>query len=308
MKIVICVASLFVFLTFGFAQQKPATPQSALQTMVETERAFAKKSVDEGVRVAFMSFIADDGVLFRPGAVKGKQWMIDHPLPPSAKLPLLTWYPSVAEISRAGDMGYTTGPWERRSDSQAANPDAWGNFLTVWKRQADGSFKFEIDLGISGPKPEQAAAPWQPTSNEMNAGGGTGPASSKETGEALMAREREFSAASAKRGAQKAFAEVAASGVRLYRNGAEPIVGKAKAVAALSGVSKWTWEPAFADVSQSGDLGYSYGTYELTKTVPSPTAEDNVQRGNYYRIWKREAGHWKVVTDLLDPVAPPKKN
>ncbi len=300
MKTVICLASLFTFLTFGFAQQKKATPQTAEQIMVETERAFAKKSEDEGVRPAFMAFIADDGILFRPGAVKGKQWMIEHPVPPSARQPFLTWYPSVADISLAGDMGYTTGPWIR-AESRDAAPAAWGNFLTVWKRQPDNSFKFMIDLGISNPKPEQVAAPWQPSPNGMIFTGGVGPERNKETGVTLMARERELSAASATRGAQKAFEDVAAREVRLFRNGAQPVVGKAPALSALAGVDKWTWEPTFADVSQSGDLGYSYGTYELTKA-------DQVERGNYYRIWKRQDGSWKVVTDLLDPVAPAKKN
>ena len=79
--------------------------------------------------------------------------MIDHPLPASDKRPLLNWYPIVADIARAGDMGWTTGPWEFKSDIKEAKPVAFGNFLTVWKKQADGTFKFAIDLGISNPQP-----------------------------------------------------------------------------------------------------------------------------------------------------------
>jgi ketosteroid isomerase-like protein len=309
MKIILCLASLFALLTFGFAQQKP----SALQEMVDTERAFAKKSADEGVRPAFLAFIADDGILFRPNAVKGKQWMSEHPVPPSDKRPLLSWYPSVADISLVGDMGYTTGPWEFRPDSHDAKAVAWGNFLTVWKRQPDGSFKFVIDLGISNPKPEQDDTPWQGSGRELGPPAGGGSARNKETGVALTAHEREFSAASQTRGAQTAFAEVAANGVRLFRNGQQPVVGKANAVSALRDVAKWTWEPAFADVARSGDLGYSYGSYELVKADPALKPEERIERGNYYRIWKRlkepgQSVNWRVVSDLLDPVAPPKKN
>jgi ketosteroid isomerase-like protein len=314
MKILICLASLFALLTLVFAQEKRTAPTSALQAMVDTERAFSKRSTDEGVRPAFLAFIADDGILFRPNAVNGKQWFGEHPAPPpSDTRPLLTWYPSVADISLAGDMGYTTGPWERRNDIHDADAVAWGNFLTVWKRQPDNSFKFVIDLGISNPQPEQVAAPWQPGAMEPGPAAGGGTAKNRDTGVALTAREREFSAASATRGAQTAFAEVAASDVRLFRNGRQPIVGKAHAVAALNDVGKWTWEPAFADVARSGDLGYSYGSYELTKADPALKPEERVERGNYFRIWKRvaQAGQrtsWKIVTDLLDPVAPPKKN
>jgi ketosteroid isomerase-like protein len=312
MKILICLASLFALLTLVFAQEKRTAPTSALQAMVDTERAFSKRSTDEGVRPAFLAFIADDGILFRPNAVNGKQWFGEHPAPPpSDTRPLLTWYPSVADISLAGDMGYTTGPWERRNDIHDADAVAWGNFLTVWKRQPDNSFKFVIDLGISNPQPEQVVTPWHASGIEPAPVQDS--ARNKDTGVTLTARELELSAASATRGAQTAFAEVAASDVRLFRNGRQPIVGKANAVAALNDVGKWTWEPAFADVARSGDLGYSYGSYELTKADPALKPEERVERGNYFRIWKRvaQAGQrtsWKIVTDLLDPVAPPKKN
>lgn len=73
MKKSICLTLLLGFISLAFAQKAKET--SALQSMVDTERAFAKMSEEQGVRPAFMSFIADDGILFRPTAVKGKQWM-----------------------------------------------------------------------------------------------------------------------------------------------------------------------------------------------------------------------------------------
>ncbi|HEV7798159.1 MAG TPA: hypothetical protein VGO73_08395, partial [Pyrinomonadaceae bacterium] len=125
MRKLTCLTLLLGIMSLGFAQKKETKPaprveksarqsslQSPLQSMVDTELAFAKMSVDQGTRPAFMAFIADDGILFRPRAIKGKQWMNEHPVPPSDKRPLLSWYPTSADIARAGDMGYTTGPWE----------------------------------------------------------------------------------------------------------------------------------------------------------------------------------------------------
>ncbi len=43
--------------------------QSALQEMVKTEQAFSKMAEEKNARDAFLAFIADDGLLFRPGAV-----------------------------------------------------------------------------------------------------------------------------------------------------------------------------------------------------------------------------------------------
>ena len=302
MKKLICSTLLLAFVSLGFSQQ--AKEKSALQSMVDTELAFAKMAADEGIRPSFMAFIAEDGILFRPRAVKGKQWMIDHPLPASDKHPLLSWYPAVADMARAGDMGYTTGPWEFKADVKDAKPVAFGNFLTVWKRQADGSWKFAIDLGISGPQPNQTIAPWQAPRNSKQETKAAH--ASVEAEQALLrAKEGEFSKLSAARDAQTAFNSFASSDVRVFRDEKLPFIGKAAGLTALpANSSVWTWEPDFADVSSSGDLGYTYGTYRIaSKDTPSKIVES----GNYYRIWKKQAGKWLVVADLTNPVSEDKQ-
>jgi ketosteroid isomerase-like protein len=311
MKKLICLTLLLGLVSLGFAQKAKET--SALQAMVDTERAFARMSEEQGIRPSFMTYIADDGILFRPTAVKGKQWMMEYPLPPSDKRPWLSWQPTFADIALVGDMGYTTGPWEYKADIHDAKPVAWGNFLTVWKRQPDRSWKFAIDLGISNPQPDQAATSWQLPNNYLQMSGGSTTDVKADT-TALLKREREFSRDSATRGAQKAFDAYAADGVRVFRNGKLPFVGKADAAAALPANSiVWTWEPAFAEISRSGDLGYSYGTYQLTKNDATLKMTAKVETGNYYRIWKYQysvlqGNTWKVVADLLDPLPLEKKN
>jgi ketosteroid isomerase-like protein len=303
MKKLIWLAVLLGFVSMGFSQK--AGDDSALQSMVKTERAFAAMSEEKGTRESFMAFIADDGILFRPREVKGKQWMAEHPLPASDKRSLLSWQPTFADMARSGDMGYTTGPWEYKDNILDAKPVAFGNFLTVWKKQPDGNWKFAIDLGISNPQPTQAARTWQPPKNFKRAVAGRVVDVKSETS-ALLAREREFSSVSASRGAQKAFDAYAADEVRVFRNDKRPVAGKAIAAAELPANSTvWTWQPAFGDVSQAGDLGYSYGTYWLRSNNPTPKT---LETGNYYRIWKKQGKAWKVVADLLDPVAEPKKN
>ena len=304
MKKLVVVSLLLAFVSLVVPQQ--ANEKSALQSMVDSELAFARMAGEQGTRAAFMAFIAEDGILFRPRAVKGKQWMIDHPLPPSDKKPLLSWYPAIAGIAAAADMGYTTGPWEFKSDIKDPIPNAFGNFLTIWKKQADGSWKFAIDLGISNPQPGEATAPWQMPKNNLRYpdGGGVGPATTnKKDIAALMEHEREFSRDSVERGARMAFEDRADSDVRLLRNGQQPM-RKADAGSFLgASVINWTWQPAFADVSHSGDLGYSYGTYrQASKDTPA-----KVESGNYFRIWKKQAGKWLVVADLTDPLED-KKN
>lgn len=108
-----------------------------------------------------MAFIADDGLLFRPNAVNGKKWMQDHPVPPSDKHPLLAWQPVFARMATSGDLGFTTGPWEFKNDKGDATPEGYGHFVTIWKRQTDGSWKFAVDLGISHPESGGPLKLWQ---------------------------------------------------------------------------------------------------------------------------------------------------
>src|SRR5438034_8113101 len=152
MKTLIWLMASVLFLVLTVIAQKVDSP-SALSSLVQTERAFASAAQEKGIREAFLLFIADDGILFRPTAVNGKKWMQDNPVPASNTRPSLVWRPIFADVSEAGDLGYTTGPWEFKQDINDKQPAAYGNFITVWKRQADGSWKFALDLGITNPQP-----------------------------------------------------------------------------------------------------------------------------------------------------------
>jgi ketosteroid isomerase-like protein len=285
----------------GLAVAQKKNQVDDLKSMVETERAFARASEEKGIRESFAEFIADDGILFRPTPVLGKTWMEEHPLPASSARPLLSWQPIFAAVSRAGDLGYTTGPWQYKNDIKDAKPAAFGNFMTVWKKQTDGSWKFALDLGISNPEPKILAAMWQaPIGNQT----GDFKRVNQETERAALLRvDREFSKASAEEGARPAFLLVAASDARLFRNDKFPFVGRMAAADALAPLmAEWTWKPSFADVSISGDLGYSYGIYELREKTGAVS-----EKGNYARVWKKVNGSWKLVIDVADPLPPEAK-
>ncbi len=301
MKNLITLTLVLAITAAGFTQD--AKKVSTLQTLVDTERAFARMSEEKGIRPSFLAFIADDGILFRPKAVKGKQWMIEHPVPAANALPVLRWRPAFADVAQAGDMGYTFGPWEFKSDIHQPRPVGFGHFVTVWKKQADGSWKFAVDLGISHPETTNLE---EPVSDQLKNYKEPAKARSVNT-EAeraiLLRREREFSEASAKRGAKAAFLSNVVADVHVFREGQLPLAGQEKGAAVIpNGADLWTWQPEAWDVSRSGDLGYSYGTYQLKSEGTKP-----LETGNYFRIWKKQGGAWKVVVDLANPVPEEKK-
>jgi ketosteroid isomerase-like protein len=61
-------------------------------------------------------------------------------------------------------------------------------------------------------------------------------------------------------------------------------------------LARLEWEPDFIDVSDSGDLGYSYGQYKFEATdVSGKVIKDT---GTFHTVWKRQSnGEWRYVWD-----------
>jgi ketosteroid isomerase-like protein len=279
----------------ALAFQQKSVRSSDLDNIVNTERAFSRTAAERGTRDAFLAFMSDDSIVFAPDPANGKKTWEARPKRPG----LLSWEPIYADISAAGDMGYDTGPWEFRPKGAEDKPVAFGNFMTIWKKQADGTFKFALDLGISNPQPTSAQTlsysnlKSKATKNSTESDLGAGRSN-------ILNIERELSSATMAQGALKAYPSYMADDVRLLHEGKFPFVGKQAARAALEAkAGKMSWQPAMSDVARSVDLGYSYGSYDFKST--DGKSDEN---GYYVHIWKRQPdGKWKLVIEVLNPLA-----
>src|ERR1041385_6183656 len=146
--VLIFVFALAILSADLFAQNESVRTQNR-RALVEMEHAFAKAAATKGTRDAFLEFLADDGVIFQPAPVNGKRFWTER----QPRKGLLNWEPAFADVSRAGDLGYTTGPWEFRPNGPDDKPVAFGQYFTVWKKQSDGSWKAVLDRGVSTDKP-----------------------------------------------------------------------------------------------------------------------------------------------------------
>ena len=74
---------------------------------------------------------------------------------------------------------------------------------------------------------------------------------------------------------------------------------------ALPGLSV-SWQTTKAEAARSGDLAYTYGTYELTSSDAKGSA--TTDHGKYSEVWRKQAdGSWKCIVDMWSsdlPVAP----
>ncbi len=122
----------------------------------------------------------------------------------------------------------------------------------------------------------------------------------KDSAEMLKQLEAEFMKAAAEKGSQGYMSYYADDAVELP-NGARILQGKeniAKTMGFLDNKDNHlTWAPVGADISASGDLGYTYGNYEFRARDKDGKAI--IDHGKYTSIWKKQKdGKWKVVLDM----------
>ena len=270
---------------------------SDLEALVGRERAFARTSVAKGARAAFIEFFADDGIVFRPHPAVYKDMIKNVPPPANPSDMTLNWEPTYADVSQAGDLGYTTGPYTLVDNTEQKRPDQRGYFFSIWRCQVDGVWKVVLDLGIKVPEPFRQVMRLETSrSTVRHKFKEGGPEKERQS---LLERERQFLSARRATEMPQVFVEFAGDDIRVYRQDEQPIKGKeAVRLYFLRKPFQQTWEARKAEVAGSADLGYTYGNYELRDQ------ETNVlQKGYYTRVWKRDAaGEWKIVFDISSPL------
>jgi ketosteroid isomerase-like protein len=276
-------------------------PDEQVQRLVDAERAFAKKALDTNIRDAFFENMAEEAILFRPTPVNGKEFFRGRPANPG---PVLAWYPSYAELSGTGDMGWTTGPWEFRP-AKDKKPEAWGHFASVWSRDTKGKFHVLLDEGHSCPKaPPQDSLTWARLPGSLNGREMVPLAELSATREALTATDAAYSQLLVEKGVGEALARHADDDVRLLRDERAELRGMKDAGKELA--KEWAagataWDVKIGGMSQANDLAFTYGIVTL-----GAKAKDSPDGRKVFRVWRRRPGaEWKLALDVTNPVPPP---
>lgn len=116
--------------------------------LMHADSAFAAMSVAQGVRAAFLAYATEDAISFGGGAQisEGRQ-AIGASFDGFPSGAVLDWWPVAAAIAESGDLGCTVG------EATIASLNRYSKYLTIWRRQRDGSWKFVADGGNVRPAP-----------------------------------------------------------------------------------------------------------------------------------------------------------
>jgi ketosteroid isomerase-like protein len=142
-----CMRLLFIPIIFVFISFKANQITGQVGQLIKADKEFSELSRQKGMRYAFLQYVDDAGVLLRKNhypLVGQDAKNLIRKIDDSSFT--LTWEPSAAFIARSGELGYTYGVYRSRSRDTTTQ----GTYVTIWKKQKDGKWKFVLDSGNEG--------------------------------------------------------------------------------------------------------------------------------------------------------------
>jgi hypothetical protein len=203
------------------------------------------------------------------------------------------WEPKFARISANGDLGFSAGPYTyqvHKTDSDKV----FGDYVSIWRMDADGKMKLLVDLGIQHPEPEQEVITdfAGPDSSKLIA-----PSKDPFNGKnVILATDKLFNH-SLTISSLASYKEFLSPEGRYYFPGFEPVLGQEQVMKFINNEAiTIAAETIDAGRSTSNDLAYSYGTARITKG-------DVVSNYNYVRIWEIDKDHkWDILLEAFSAI------
>lgn len=163
-RFALCGASIVLFSLVACNPAPSAAPdthdadvKAITDTEVQANQAWAAKDIDKA-----MAFYADDAVLIVPGAdpMQGKDALRTSLKGMLADPAIsLTFQSSKVDVAKSGDLGYSVGTYKMTvTDPATKKPvNDHGNYVTTFRKQADGSWKAVADIASSAVPPPAPA-------------------------------------------------------------------------------------------------------------------------------------------------------
>jgi len=286
MKRFFLIATLFISSPIiTLAQDNPVQ----VSKVVEAEQSFNKLVERKGIKEAFLTVADPEGVVFKPDVVKITDFYNSIDKQPGT----LSWKPKFARISANGDLAFTAGPYIYQN-GKGEDDKVYGDYVSIWRTDADNKLKLLIDLGIQHPESEQEeltdfkdpdpakrVAPSKDPFNGRSIIIGTDKIFNHELTVSALATYKEFLSPEA----------------RFYFPGFEPMTGRERVMKFIDNEAiSLTAETVNVGRSTSNDLAYSYGRARIKKG-------EIVSNYNYVRIWEIDKEHkWNVILEVFSAV------
>ena len=263
--------------------------QIGLNTILDAERALGEATVARGQKAAFVEFLTDDSIIFRPEAINGKDfWTRQTELSGSNLTRTMTF----ADVAANGLLGYTTGNWQLKRKEPEVDVVTYGNYVTIWERRNGAGFRAVIDISIRHDEPNGPAEPVdrkRPPEQNPNKYGWS-PADT-----AMKFLQAGMTAG----GLAGAYNQFADDDVLLLIDREAPIQGKKRVVRETKRFIS-TKFPLKVAMYQSADMAYFWNQCHYANS------EEGQEVGNCLQILKLRKNKWYIVLGVFARVASEK--
>ena len=274
MKFVLALSLIVLFISSAFSQDY--MPQ-----MLGAESGFLNAAEKE-MKSAFLEYLAPDSILFRPQAINGHDYWNRKTDSAAEVLVRKTTY---ADIAANGLLGYTTGNWRLYKRGKSESDAVFGQYVTVWQKRPDGSYRAVLDMAITHDKlPFSETDRVQPVvgKKELNERGWSPADASMDFLRMSMSQARLGSA----------YEKYAGRDVRLLIEREPPILGKKNVVNETERYIAVKF-PRKVALFQAADMAYTWNECKFANN------DEGLEDGNCLHIWKLRNKKWWIVLGVF---------
>ena len=129
----------------------------AVRRVRQADSAFALAADLQGTGFAFAQYVAPQGVVFSGSEIvigtDAVRALFDEQQRAGGTL---NWRPVYADAASSGDLGFTVGEYVFTGRGTTGTVvQRFGKYLTIWKKQEDGEWRFVVDGGNASPTPNR---------------------------------------------------------------------------------------------------------------------------------------------------------
>jgi ketosteroid isomerase-like protein len=146
--------ALFVIAALTGCNTHETDTKAEGERLMQISREWSKSAATDSIEKT-LSYWAEDAVVMPPGEspVKGKK-SIREMVEGASKIPgfKISWEPLSVAVSKSGDMAYMIEQNQVTVNDSLGKPvTEFNKAVTVWRKEADGSWKNIVDMWNAGP-------------------------------------------------------------------------------------------------------------------------------------------------------------
>ena len=277
--------------------------------LAAADQTYADLASEIGRTEAFREFLGEDSIVFRDG--RGPVDALEEYRTANWEADELTWESHYIDVSRDGDLGLTSGPYEL-VDPTLEDPYLFGHLVSIWKKN-NGRWELMADMaaGIPGYLSLNVEPDFEDTRPVLEET--AHPAMANVEGnsmQALIDADNLFGLSINFRGGQRALLRYGLESTRVYLPGMAPAIGAEAASSVygayldneLSTINPISLTHMGGYLSTSREMGYTYGIME-TSTGEALALGVRQFQTSYLRQWRfNENNEWRIAVEVLNPL------